>query len=179
MIFKREIFGGVSLKSLISHLPWSSLIVFHSFSPPDSFSLPGPSMCNGFHTEELFFFYEQSVGLMFASGGKWPSRELPVRTLQCAGLSTGRWMLHNSRRRHLGGMWEMRGGRIRAWRRRGARAECFSDCCGTQTWVTGTWNGSVATNPMKSWSSYTMCNYTMWCKVQTENYVLLKPFNSL
>ena len=72
-------------------------------------------MCNGFHTEELFFllfffFYELSVGLMFASGGKWPSRELPVRTLQCAGLSTGRWMLHNSRRRHLGGMWGMRGG---------------------------------------------------------------------
>lgn len=57
-----------------------------------------------------YFFYDQSVGLMFASGGKWPSRELPVRTLQCAGLSTGRWMLHNSRRRHLGGMWVMRGG---------------------------------------------------------------------
>lgn len=68
-------------------------------------------MCNGFHTEELFFFfYEQSVGLMSASGGKWLSRELPVRTLQCTGLSTGQWMLHNSERRHLREMWKMRRG---------------------------------------------------------------------
>lgn len=50
------------------------------------------------------------MGLISASRGKWPSGELPVRTLQRAGLSAGRWMLHNSRRRQLGGMWEMRGG---------------------------------------------------------------------
>ena len=71
---------------------------------------------------------------MFASGGKWPSRELPVRTLQCAGLSTGRWMLHNSRRRHLGGMWGMRGGGGGSDEGgEGLEQKRLSDCCGTQT----------------------------------------------
>ena len=101
---------------------------------------------------------------MFASGGKWPSGELPVRTLQCAGLSTGRWMLHNSRRRHLGGMWGMRGGEAdqrmreeRGWSTAPRWLLWYPDVSHRLIkWVS-------RYQPEKSWSSYVMC----W-SVQTE-----------
>lgn len=99
---------------------------------------------------------------MFASGGKWPSRELPVKTLQCAGplhramdVTQQREM---SPQRNVGN--ESRGGQ----RMREKRGWGFSYCCDTQTWVTGRWNGSVDTNLPKSRSNCTICG-----RVQTKN----------
>ncbi|KAK5858903.1 hypothetical protein PBY51_003012 [Eleginops maclovinus] len=68
---------------------------------------------------------------MFASGGKWLSRELPVRTLQCAGplhrAMDVTQQRETSPQRNVGN--ERRGDQ----RMREERGLGFSDCCGTQT----------------------------------------------
>lgn len=107
------------------------LIVFHSFSSPDSFSLPGPSMCNGFHTEELFFFFlraERGINVC-------QRRQMAVQGVTCQDPAVHR-PLHGamdvtqqretSPQRNVEnetGVGSEDGGR---W---GAGAQCFSDCC--------------------------------------------------
>lgn len=67
-----------------------------------SFFLPGPALCNSFHSVEIFFFTSRVWD-------KW--RQMVVQGVTCHDPAacwplTGRWMLRTSRRRHLGGMWE-------------------------------------------------------------------------
>lgn len=161
---KERFLGGVS--QLVSYFP--PIVVFHSFSPPDPSLFHAP-LCVMASTLRSYFFYEQSVGLMFASGGKWLSRELPVRALQCAGLSTGQWMLHNSRRRHLGGMWEMRGRRIGGGGGEGLeqRASVTVPRHESQADKMGQW--------MPAWRNHDPATHC--AVVQTENWVYFVQYN--
>lgn len=86
--------------------PYSSLIFF-ILSPLRTHSPFHASLCVMTSKPRSYFFFTIIVWdkcqQMVIQGVTWqdPAASWPL---------TGRWMLHNSRRRPLGGMWEMRGG---------------------------------------------------------------------